>query len=145
MKALELDDTIAETHFMLAGFRTWSEWDWAGAEPEFKRAAELNPSFPDAPAYYSHFLMHVGRPDEAMAQIRRALELDPFNALFQGLFGVDLFYLRRYDDAIAQARTILQTGPDDPLGHTLLWYTFAAKGMHKEAFPSSKSRPETLR
>ena len=46
MKALALDDTVAETHYTLAGFRTWSEWNWAGAEREFKRAIELNPSFP---------------------------------------------------------------------------------------------------
>ena len=138
MKAVELDDTIAETHYVLACFRTWSEWDWAGAEPEFKRAIGLNPSFPDAPAYYSHFLMHMGRSEEALAQIRRALELDPFNALFHGLFGVDLLYLRRHDDAIAQARMALQTGPDDPIGSGVLWYAFAAKGMHKEAFPVAK-------
>ncbi len=138
MKALELDDTIAETHYVLACFRTWSEWDWAGAEPEFRRAIELNPSFPDAPAYYSHFLMHMGRSEEALAQIRRALELDPFNALFRDLFGVDLYYLRRNDDAIAQARTALQTGPDDPIAHGLLWWAFSAKRMHKEAFLSSK-------
>jgi TolB-like protein len=138
MKAVALDDTIAETHYVLACFRTWSEWDWAGAEPEFKRAIGLNPSFPDAPAYYSHFLMHMGRSEEALAQIRRALELDPFNALFHGLFGVDLYYLRRYDDAIAQARTALQTGPDDPIGQAVLWNAFAAKGMHKEAFAASK-------
>lgn len=139
MKAVELDDTIAETHYVLACFRTWSEWDWAGAEPEFKRAIGLNPSFPDAPAYYSHFLMHMGRSEEALAQIRHALELDPFNALFHGLFGVDLLYLRRHDDAIAQARMALQTGPGDPIGSGVLWYAFAAKGMHKEAFPEYKA------
>ena len=140
MKALELDDAVAETHFTLAGFRTWSEWDWAGAEPEFRRAIELNPSFPDAPAYYSHFLMTLGRPDEAMPYARRALELDPLNPLIHILYGVDLLYVRRYDDAIAQARTVLKTAPpDDPTAHNLLWWAFSAKGMHEEAFPSMKA------
>ena len=139
MKAVELDDTIAETHYVLACFRTWSDWDWVGAEPEFKRAIGLNPSFPDAPAYYSHFLMHMGRSEEALAQIRRALELDPFNALFRGLLGVDLLYLRRHDDAIAQARTALQTSPGDGIASGVLWYAFAAKGMHKEAYPEYKA------
>jgi serine/threonine-protein kinase len=138
MKALELDDAVAETHFTLAGFRTWSEWDWAGAEPEFRRAIELNPSFPDAPAYYSHFLMTLGRPDEAMPYARRALLLDPLNPLIHVLYGVDLLYVRRYDDAIAQARTVLKTAPDDPIAHNLLWWAFSAKGMHEEAFPSMK-------
>jgi len=139
VKALELDDTIAETHYVLASSRTWSEWDWAGAEREFRRAIELNPSFPDAQAYYSPLLLILGRPDEAMTYARQALKLDPFNALFHDLFGLDLYYLRRYDDAIAQARTALQTGPDDPLAHELVWLAFSAKGMHKEAFPSSKA------
>ena len=138
MKALELDDTIAETHYVLAGFRTWCEWDWAGAEPEFRRAIELNPSFPDAPAYYSHLLMTLGRPDEAMPYARRGLELDPFNVLIRVLYGVDLLYIRRYDDAIDQARTALKTAPDDPMSHGVLWYAFAAKGMHNETLAALK-------
>jgi eukaryotic-like serine/threonine-protein kinase len=132
MKALELDDTIAETHYVLAVFRTWCDWDWVGAEPEFRRAMELNPSFSDAPAYYSHLLMILGRPDEAMSYARRSLELDPFNVLIRVLYAVDLLYVRRYDDAIAQVRTALKTAPDDPMSHGVLWYAFAAKGMHKE-------------
>ena len=87
----------------------------------------------------SNFLMHMGRSEEALAQIRRALELDPFNALFRGLLGVDFLYLRRYDDAIAQARTVLQTSPGDPISSGVLWFAFAAKGMHKEAYAEYKT------
>jgi TolB-like protein/Tfp pilus assembly protein PilF len=136
--AMELDDTVAETHYTLAVLRAWVDWDWAGAEREFKRAIELNPSFPDALIYYSHFLMIVGRPDEAMPQARRALELDPFNPLFHILYAVDFVYVRRWDEAIAQARTALSTAPDDAVANGALWYAFGAKGMHREAFAAAR-------
>ncbi len=139
LKAVELDDTVAETHYALAVVRTWSEWDWAGAEMEFKRAIERNPSFPDARAYYSHLLMNLRRPDEAMLQMKRALELDPFKALFRTLYGVDLMYVRRYDDAVAQARAALRTAPDDAIANALLWWAFSVKGMHKEALTAARA------
>jgi eukaryotic-like serine/threonine-protein kinase len=132
-KAIGLDDTVAETHYTLAVLRAWVDWDWVGAEREFKRAIELNPSFPDALIYYSHFLMTMGRPDEAMPQARRALELDPFNPLFHSLYGVDFLYVRKWDDAIGQARTALSAAPDDAMANAVLWYAYGAKGMHREA------------
>lgn len=82
LKALELDDTLAEAHYALAVVSTWANWDWPAAEHEFRRAIELNPGFADAHIYFSHFLNIMRRPDEAMAEARRALELDPFNGLF---------------------------------------------------------------
>ncbi len=112
LKAVALDDTLAEVHFKLANVKAWSDWDWAGAEREFKRAIELNPNYPDARAYYSHLLNNMRRPDEAMAQIERAMELDPFNELFQAAYAVDLLYVRRYDEAIAQCRNVLRTVPE---------------------------------
>lgn len=66
-KALELDSTLAEVHYMLATIRTWVYWDWAGAETEFRRAIDLNPNHPEARAYYPHLLNILGRPKEAMA------------------------------------------------------------------------------
>ena len=114
------------------------DWDWVVAEREFKRAIELNPSFPDALIYYSHFLMNMGRPDEAMPQARRSLALDPFNPLFHTLYGVDFLYIGQWDEAIAQARTALSTAPDDAIANGLLWYAFGAKGMHKEALAAAR-------
>jgi TolB-like protein/Tfp pilus assembly protein PilF len=138
LRAVALDDTVAEAHYALAIVRAWSDWDWSGAEPEFKRAIELNPSFPDARAYYSHYLMNMQRPDEALPQMERALELDPFNALLQTLYAVDLLYVRRFDDAIAQARRALQTAPDCPPANCALWWAYEAKGMDNEAFAVAK-------
>ena len=95
-KAIGLDDTVAETHFTLAVLGHRADRDWAVAEREFKRAIELNPSFPDALIYYSHFLMNMSRPDEAMPHARRSLALDPFNPLFHTLYGVDFLYVGQW-------------------------------------------------
>ena len=139
LKAVALDDTAADAHFALACVRAWSEWDWPGAEAEFKRAIELNPSYPDARAYYSHLLMIVQRPREAMTQMERALQLDPLNALFQALYGVDLQYARRYDEAIAEYRKALQTAPDSPVALNMLPCALFLRGMYPEALAGWKT------
>jgi TolB-like protein/Tfp pilus assembly protein PilF len=139
LKAVELDDTLAEAHFVLAAVKTWSDWDWAGAEAEFKRSIELNPSFPDARANYSHLLNHLRRPKEAMTQIERAMELDPFNEFFQSIYAVDLLYVHRYDEAIAQCRNALRTVPDSPAAQSMLFWGLSLKGMHKEALAAAKA------
>jgi len=137
-KAVELDNTLAEAQYALAGVRAWHEWDWEGAETAFRRAIELNPSYPDVRAFYSHFLNIMGNPDEAMAQIERALELDPFNAMFQALYGMDLLYVRRYDDAIAQFQNVLRTVPNDLLAHSGLWSAYYAKRMYEEVLAEER-------
>ena len=66
LQALALDDNSAEAHEAMAWFKTWSDWDWVGAAPEWKRALELNPNNANAHAYYSHFLAITGRAEEGM-------------------------------------------------------------------------------
>ncbi|MQY62832.1 MAG: protein kinase, partial [Calditrichaeota bacterium] len=133
MKALKLDDTLPEVHYLLAGIRAWVEWDWEGAEKAYRRAIEINPNYPDPRAYYSHFLFMMRRPEEAMEQIERALELDPFNALFRAIYGMDLMYARRYDDAIAMLRETLRTAPNDWTALSTLRSAYHQKGMYEEA------------
>jgi serine/threonine-protein kinase len=138
-KAVELDSTLAEAHYALALIKTWSDWDWEGAEKAFKKALEINSNFPDARAYYSHFLSHMGRTDEALPYIERAIELDPFNALFHGLYGMVLVYLRRYDDAIAASNTGLAIKHNTVARHALQ-YGLIAKGMHDEQLAIQRAR-----
>jgi TolB-like protein/tRNA A-37 threonylcarbamoyl transferase component Bud32/Tfp pilus assembly protein PilF len=140
LKAVELNDAIAETHYALALTRAWYEWDWAGAEPEFKRAIEINPSFPDARAYYAHFLMHMRRPKEALAQMAQALELDPFNALFQSLYARELTNFGQYDAAITQARNVLGVVPGHPTASGTLTDAFWYRGMKQEAIVEWKAQ-----
>jgi TolB-like protein/Tfp pilus assembly protein PilF len=139
LKALELDDSLAEAHVASAVFETWAEWDWPSAEMAFERAIELKPNDAEARALYSHFLNIMGRPDEALAQIERALDLDPFNTFYQAFYGVDLMFVRRYDDAIAQLREARKLAPGSPLVHTGLHTSFHLKGMYEEAFEEQKA------
>jgi TolB-like protein len=138
-KSLALDDTVAEAHYALANIMAWGDWDWTGAEMEFKRAIEINPNFPDARIYYSHLLSITGRPDDAMAEVKRVLELDPYNSLFQSLAAADFLLVHRYDDAIAQARSAQRTNADDPVAHNILQVCFFMKGMYEEAFAEWKA------
>ncbi len=132
-KALELDDTLPEVHYALAGQKTWGDWDWESAEKEFRRAIELNPNYPDPRAYYSQYLFMMNRPEDAMAQIERALELDPFNAAFRSIYAWDLMYARRYDEAVEHLRETLKTAPTDQMTLSALKSAYHLKGMHEEA------------
>ncbi len=139
LKALELDSMLAEGYFALAGVKTYVEWDWEGAEPEFLRAIELNPSGPDARAFYSNFLIIMGRPEEAIAQIERAIELDPFNPLIQAIYSINLVFARRYGDAIAQAQKALRTTPNHPVASSAIQMAYQAKGMYGEALAATEA------
>ncbi len=140
LRAVDLDETAAEAHYALAVVRTWSDWDFEGAESEFKRAIDLNPGFPDARIYYSHLLSNLRRQEEALAQGGKAVELDPLNSLFRGLWAVDLICARRYDDAIAEGRQALRlSSPDDLFSQNVLLFAYHLKGMHKEALAAAKT------
>jgi eukaryotic-like serine/threonine-protein kinase len=142
LKALELDSTLAEVHYVLAGINTWTDWDWLGADREFRRAIELNPNYAEARVYYSHFLNYMGRPKEAAVQSERGLELDPLNTLFQGIYAMYLMQARRYDDAIAMLRKILATSPNDAIALSTLRSAYHMKHMYKEALEIWKASYE---
>ncbi len=140
LKALEVDDGEWEAHRALAGILTWGDWNWPAAEQEWKRIIEHNTNHVEALQGYSHFLMNVGRPDEAMAQIERALELDPFSVRSQSFYATDLVYVRRYDDAIAAARAALRLQPDTPVARNPLYQALFLKGMYGEALPLDREQ-----
>jgi tetratricopeptide (TPR) repeat protein len=123
----------------LATVNGFYEWDWAGAEVEYKRAIELNPNYPDARALYSHYLMCMKRPEEAMVQIQQALELDPLNAFYQAFYAVDLYLAGRYDEAIPEFRKALRTSPELPFAHWMLGDTLYMKGLYEEALAEFKA------
>ena len=133
LKAVELDDTLADAHYALAIVYTWADWNWPAAESEFRRAIQLNPGFADAHAYYAHLLNIMHRPDEAMVEARRSLELDPFNGLFQSLYGVDLAFAHRFDEAIVQYDAALVTNPKDGVALTGLISAHHHKREYKQA------------
>jgi TolB-like protein/Tfp pilus assembly protein PilF len=137
LRAVELDDMLADAHYVLAIVYTWADWNWPAAEREFRRAIELNPGFADAHAYYAHLLNILRRPDEAMVEARRSLELDPFNGLFKSLYAVDLIFVHRFDEAIAQADAALATNPADGVALTGLISAHHNKREYKQALETA--------
>ena len=139
-KAVELDNTLAEAHYALSLVRAWGEWDWESAETAFKQAFKLNPNYPDAHAYYSHYLAHMGRAEEALPYMERALELDPLNPLFHALYGMVLVYNRRFDEALAAASTAKDMWPGIPIAGSVQQYVFIANGMRDEQLAHQRQR-----
>jgi serine/threonine protein kinase/tetratricopeptide (TPR) repeat protein len=132
MKALELDDTLAEAHAALAYGKLF-DWDWVGAEREFKRAIELNPNSALSHQRYAESLKMRMRFNEAMTEAKRALELDPLSPeITAGVGGVYVF-TRRYDEAIAQYQKALDLNPDLPAIRAELSWAYAMKHMYAQA------------
>jgi TolB-like protein/DNA-binding winged helix-turn-helix (wHTH) protein len=128
LRALALDDSLAEGHSILAFVRAHFDYDWPAAEREFLRALELNPSDAYAHLFYSHsYLSPLGRHDAAIAEMQRALALDPLSAPVQSFLGRTYLWARRYEDALAQFRKCNQLFPAFALNHErlahLLTYT----------------------
>jgi serine/threonine protein kinase/Tfp pilus assembly protein PilF len=133
LKALEMDDTLAEAHTSLAYARWLGDLDWAGAEREFKRALELKTSYVMAHEWYAEFLVAQGRPDEAVAEIRRAQQLDPLAVPVNRAVGWVLYFARRYDEAIEELRKTLAMNPDFLGARLVLWWVLVAKGATQDA------------
>jgi len=133
LEALRLDDGLAEAHTSLASVQLRHDWDWGGAEREFRRAIELNPSYPTAHYWYGLYLAEVGRPEEAVAEVRRAQEVDPLSLNTSYHVGVVLYYVRRYDEAIEQLRSTLELEPGFVQGHRYLALACEQKRLYAEA------------
>jgi tetratricopeptide (TPR) repeat protein len=134
MKALELDPSLAEAHTSLATVKHSYDWDWSGAESEFKQALALNPNYATAHHWYSHYLVAMGRLDEAVNELERARELDPFSIPINYFLGETLYYARRYDEAILQFRRALEMHPESAGIHDGIADVYEQKNMLAEAF-----------
>ena len=130
LKALELDDTLAETHFLLGKIVFWYEWDWATAERHWKRANELDPTYP---ADYPVYLDATGRFDEAVkAQevVQQRMPLDLNMSL--DLAGI-LLFAGRYDQSIEQTRKALELDPNFWWAYQNLGLVYERKKQYAEA------------
>ena len=132
-KALVIDDSLAEAHASLGYIKFTYDWDWAGAEQEFKRAIALNPGYDNAHHWYSHELMALGRTDEALAEGRRALDLSPSDTVMNEHMGWTYLMARDYDRSIQSARKAIEMDPDFLLAHRVLGLAYEYKGQHDEA------------
>ncbi len=111
VRALQIDDTVAEAHAALGLVTLLYDWDLAASERHFRRALDLNPGYATAHHWYAELLMAAGRPDEAMAELREAEGLDPLSVILVADQGRALFFARRYEEAVARCRRALETDP----------------------------------
>ena len=133
LKALAMDESLAEAHGTLAAIKFYGDWDWPGAEKEFQRAVQLNPSDSVARGAYAGFLSEMGRHEEAMAEIRTAQQLDPLSSLTGVTAGWISYYARQYERALEQGRRVLDKDPQSVSAHDLLGSAYLAKGNYENS------------
>ena len=133
LKALELDEGLVEAHATMLRIKSQYEWDWDGAESEYRRALELNPNYPMTYVYYFSYLVATGRADQGVASVEKARALDPLSLVTNAVMARALFFERRYDEAIEASLKTLELDPNVFLARLILGRSYARKGMFNEA------------
>jgi eukaryotic-like serine/threonine-protein kinase len=133
LKAIEIDERLAEAHLSLANAKLFYEWDWPTAEREYKRAIELNPSYANGHHMYAFYLMTMGKVDEAIEEIKRAQELDPLSVMISGAMGMPFYYTRQYDRAIKEISKTIELDPNFLLARESLGACYEMTGRFDEA------------
>jgi len=133
MQALEIDGTLAEAHTSLGLVKEHFEWDWAGADKEFRRAIELNPNLATAHHWYGDYLANMGRFEEGLRETKKAQELDPLSLIINTTIGWQLYLGRENDQAIEQLHKVLDIDPRFAPARRILEEVYAQMGEQKEA------------
>jgi serine/threonine protein kinase/TolB-like protein/Tfp pilus assembly protein PilF len=133
MQAVKLDDQLPEAHVALALVRAGYDWDWGGAESEFKKAIQLNPNSATAHQWYADFLIRMGRIEQGKLELKKAQELDPLSLLINTSIGRQLYFARQYDTAVQQLQKTLEMDPKFVPAQHALEAAYAQSGMYKEA------------
>jgi TolB-like protein/Tfp pilus assembly protein PilF len=132
LKALEIDDTLAEAHASLAYVRIF-DWNWPEAEREYRRSIELNPSYATAHHWYAHYLTAMGRQTEAITEMKIAHELDPLSLPVNAGMGWHYYLTRQYDEAIREYHKTLELDENFYMAHFLLGMACEQVGRYDEA------------
>ena len=133
VKALEIDETLAEARASLGWVKWVYDWDWPGSEREFRRAIEISPGYATAYDWYGVCLAQTGQFDKALTQLRRAQELDPLSLVIQVHIGWIYFYSGQYDSAIKQYQGVLEMDPSYIWARVHLSQAYQQKAMYTEA------------
>jgi TolB-like protein/Flp pilus assembly protein TadD len=132
-EALRLDDTLVDAHVSLGLLKSHYEWDWPGAEAAFQRALVLDPNHVNAHHRYAHYLIAVGRIEEALVESFRCLELDPLDQIICHHLGWHYRMARQYDEAIDQHLKVLEMNPHAELTRIYLGQAYLQKGLYDQA------------
>jgi TolB-like protein/DNA-binding winged helix-turn-helix (wHTH) protein/Tfp pilus assembly protein PilF len=133
LKALQLNDSLAEAHTSLAFVMMQYDWDWPGSEKEFKRALELNPNYATAHQWYAVWLMAQGKTAASLEEERRAQQADPLSIIIKTDTAQLLIYAGRSDEATVQAQRALEIDPAFPLAHLYLGIAYVEKKDYQAA------------
>ena len=133
LKAIGLNDSLAEAHTSLANINYYYDWDWAGAEKEFNRALELNPGNLSVRIAYGHFLHVLGRRDESVREGQLAIQLDPLSAEAYTSLGRFLYRARRYEEALPVLQRAVQLEPRSSGANNRLAGIYTALNRYEEA------------
>jgi TolB-like protein/Tfp pilus assembly protein PilF len=132
--ALDIDESLAEVHTAMGLVRFWGQWDWHGAELEFKRAIDIEPTYVDVYCWYAILLFVLERQEEGIAMTKRALELDPLSHFAYAVSGSLLIATHgQYEEGIEDLKKALQYYPDYIYALWLLGHIYSLCAMHKEA------------
>jgi DNA-binding winged helix-turn-helix (wHTH) protein/TolB-like protein/Tfp pilus assembly protein PilF len=133
IKALGLDNTLAEAYVALGFIGMFYDWNWAEAEKNFKRAIEINPNYVTSHHWFAYVLTFLERFEEALTEIRRAREIDPFSVVINADEAAILCYARRYDEAIERGQKALEMDTNLAHTHSHLGWAYEQKQMYDEA------------
>ena len=133
VKALELDDSLAEAHAALAAVRRDFDWDWVEAEKEFRRAFELNASYASAHQWCANLFNALGRREEALTEMKKAQELDPLSLIINADLGRTFYFARQYDQSLEQFRKTLDMDPNFALAHLWLGQVYEQRRTYEAA------------
>jgi len=132
-KAIELDPSLGEAHASLANVLLTFDWDFAGAEKEFKRAIEINSAYPYAHSWYSELLYDTGRYGESVVEVRKSVDLEPFTPVIRYNFGVALMFSGHYQEAEQELSKVLDMDPNFSLAHYALAETMVRETKFDQA------------
>ncbi len=133
LRAIALDETLAEAHTSLGWVQFIYDWDWEGANQAFRRALELNPRYATARQWYAWLLIANGRVEEALAEGRLAFELDPASVSIRRSLGWLMYYARQFDGAAEQLRRVVELNPTSEESHRILGLVRLQQGRLDEA------------
>jgi serine/threonine protein kinase/tetratricopeptide (TPR) repeat protein len=133
LKALEIDATLTEAHASLAYGRLYYEWDWSGAEREFKEVIERNPTYSTGHLYYGNLLVAMGRFSEATSEFEKACEHDPLSLINNTGIGWTLYFSRQYEQAVESLRKTLEIDAHFVFAHAMLGKSYLQLGRLQEA------------
>lgn len=142
LRAIELDETLAEAHTALGFINFWYDWDWEAAEKHLLRALELDPNNANSHHAYAHFLSNTGRHEKALAEAKLSRELDPLNLAVNALEGQFLFFAGKPDEALDRLNKTIDLDANFWLTHLIISRVYLEKGMYPEAVAAAAKAKE---